>query len=95
MKNITFQIKVTPNASKRKIDFDTDPYIKVWIHSTPEKGKANAEIIKLFAKTFSVPKSSIEIIKGQTSSIKTLMITSLSDEKHLQIQTEINKPDIS
>jgi len=46
----------------------------------PEKGKANKAVIELLSKALKVPKSRIEIIKGETSRIKTVFIDGISEE---------------
>ena len=70
----TFEIKVITKASCSKIYLEND-IIKVKIREIPENGKANKAIIELFSKTFKIPKKNIEIIKGQTSSNKTICIS--------------------
>lgn len=69
----TFEIKVITKASCNKIYLENN-IIKVKIREIPENGKANKTIIELFSKTFKIPKKNIEIIKGQTSSNKTICI---------------------
>lgn len=68
-----FDIKVITKSSCDKIYFEND-IIKVKIREIPEDGKANKAIITLFSKTFKIPKRDIEIIKGLTSSNKTIKI---------------------
>ena len=43
--------------------------LKVDVHAQPEKGKANAEIIRFFSKQ---SKKKVEIISGKTAKLKTL-----------------------
>ena len=68
-----FDIKVITKSSCDKIYFEND-IIKVKIREIPEDGKANKAIIALFSKIFKIPKRNIEIIKGLTSSNKTIKI---------------------
>lgn len=49
--------------------------LKIKIAAPPEKGKANAAVIKLLSKTFGVPAKNIEILSGQTSPLKIIKIT--------------------
>ena len=69
-KAIIFTVRVVPRASKSVIVGDLDGALKARIASPPVDGAANAELIKLLAKTFDVPKSAIEIIGGQASRAK-------------------------
>lgn len=48
--------------------------LKVSVTKAPEEGKANAALVKFMAKEWRRAKSSIEIIQGQTSRNKTLLI---------------------
>ena len=50
------------------------------INVAPERGKANAALIALLAKSLGVSKSSIRIVRGQHSTHKTLEISGLSQE---------------
>lgn len=86
-------VKVTPNSSKNKIgkivlDEKNQEYLKVNVAAVPEDGKANEEIIKFFAKILKIPRSKIEILRGEISRIKILKITpaaiSSVSEKSLQ-----------
>lgn len=48
--------------------------IRIGITVVPEKGKANAEIIKKLAKHFKVSQSKVKIILGKTSNKKVVEI---------------------
>lgn len=49
--------------------------LKARVHAVPEKGKANKALVKLIADYLKVPKSSISVVAGHTSRIKTLEIS--------------------
>jgi uncharacterized protein (TIGR00251 family) len=55
------RVKVKPNAKQQKIEELADGSLNVHLKSPPVDGKANEELIKLLAKDFDVPKSSIRI----------------------------------
>ncbi|WP_283400300.1 DUF167 domain-containing protein [Desulfurobacterium pacificum] len=54
--------------------------LKMKVTVPPEGGKANKAVVELLSKALKVPKSRIEIIKGETSRIKTLFIEGISPE---------------
>lgn len=54
----------------------TDNSYEVRVSAPPVDGKANQAVIKTLAAYFSVPKSSVEIIRGHTSPNKTVTIAS-------------------
>ncbi|MBS1797194.1 MAG: YggU family protein [Acidobacteria bacterium] len=82
--SIFFGVRVVPRASKSEIVGEHDGALKIRIASPPVDGAANAELVKLLAKTFGVPKSDVEIVSGQTSKSKQIKIDNLSAENFLQ-----------
>ncbi|MBD2443506.1 DUF167 domain-containing protein [Dolichospermum sp. FACHB-1091] len=67
-------VKVKPNSQQQKIEELADGSLIVHLKSPPIDGKANEELIKLLAKKFDVPKSSITIKSGVTSRNKLITI---------------------
>ena len=49
-------------------------YLKIKTSSVAENGRANEAIIKLLAKTLSIPKSSIMVLSGHTSREKSILV---------------------
>lgn len=72
--NLIFNVRVVPRASKSEIVGDLDGVLKVRIAAPPVDGAANEELIKVLAKKFSVSKSAVEILSGQTSKTKQIKI---------------------
>jgi hypothetical protein len=73
------RVKATPNASKNEvIGWEEIPLVgkvlRVRITAPPVDGKANKAIALFIAKTLSLPKSSVQLTKGQQSRIKTFQI---------------------
>lgn len=76
------RVKVIPQSSlqgiaeilKESIDGEEVLTYKIRIKAAPEKGKANAELIKFLAKEFKTQKENIEIISGKTDRIKLIKI---------------------
>jgi len=73
-------VRVQPKASANKILGEHAGALKVSVTAAPEKGKANAAVIALLSKELRVPKSWIEITRGETTRIKTLRIRGLTKE---------------
>ncbi len=71
-----------PGSRKDSIALDEDGKTLV-IHVTapPEKGKANKAIVKLLAKQIGVGTSKIAIVRGSTSSTKTLRVEGMDDAR--------------
>ena len=77
-------IKVIPRARKNEIAGYENGVLKVRLHAIPEKGKANEELIDFLAEEFDLPKSSMTLIRGQTSRIKHLKIEGLDETQFLK-----------
>ena len=75
---IILNVKISPNSSKNEI-IKTEEGLKVKITAQPIEGKANKALIEFLSKTFKVPKSYFEIIKGETSKEKTILIKNVTD----------------
>lgn len=72
-------IRLTPKAGREGIqglqdDGSGQCRLKIGVTAVPEKGKANAALIKLLAKRLKVSKSAIEIISGETDRNKVLQV---------------------
>ncbi len=74
-------MRVIPRASRSEIVGEYDGSLKVKLASPPVDGAANAELIKLLAKKFGVPKGDVEILSGETSKNKRIKINNLSKSK--------------
>lgn len=69
-----YQITVKPGASQEKIIETATNELTVYLRAKPHDGEANTALIKLLAKHFNIPKTSIVITRGQKSRIKTIEI---------------------
>ena len=69
---ILVNIKISPNSKKNEIIKDGD-IIKIKITAQPIDGKANKAVIEFLSKHFKIPKTSIKIVKGETSKEKTIL----------------------
>ncbi len=67
-------IKVIPRSSQTEIIEEKDDFLKIKLKAIPEKGKANAELIKFLAKHFKTTQSNINIVKGKTGRNKIIKI---------------------
>lgn len=67
-------VKVKPNSREESIKKLSDTNFEICVKEPPVKGRANAAIIKVLAKRFGVPVSSVNIIIGHTSRQKIVEI---------------------
>jgi uncharacterized protein len=83
-------VKVTPNSSTTKIsgkflDEKNQEYLKINLAAVPTDGKANDALIKFLSKFLKIPKSKIEILRGETSRIKVVKVLDLGVIKKIEL----------
>jgi uncharacterized protein (TIGR00251 family) len=79
---ITITVQVQPRSSGDGIAGLHEGRLKIRISAPPVDGKANERLTEVIARAFGVSKSSVEIIKGHTSRLKTVRITGVSMEEY-------------
>ena len=77
--SIDLFIRVTPNASRDAIEGveicdDGQARLRLRVTAQPEKGKANKAVVALLAKALRLPKSTLEVVSGDTARDKTVRI---------------------
>ncbi|MGI9382470.1 MAG: DUF167 family protein, partial [Methyloligellaceae bacterium] len=84
-------VRLTPNARADEIlsvdDAGERAVLRAKVRAVPEKGKANAALIKLVAKWLGVPRTRVTCVAGGTSRVKTLQIEGESND----LITKINE----
>lgn len=68
------KVKVIAGAKNNSLEHLKDGTIKLRIAQKALDGKANKEIINYLSKVYNIPKSNINILKGEKSSHKTIQI---------------------
>lgn len=67
------EIRIIPNARKNSV-IEVEGKYKVHVMAPAVDGKANIALIEVLADYFNLKKSSITIVRGQTSRIKLVSI---------------------
>ena len=78
-------IRLQPGAAMDRIegweaDAEGRRVLKVRVRARPIDGEANAALVRLLAKTLSVSKSSVTVVRGGQSRSKMLLVDGLDDE---------------
>jgi len=76
---IAVTLRLTPRAAANRIggvqeDGQGGWHLKTWVTAVPEKGRANAALIKLLAASWGLAKGDLEILSGGTTRAKLLLI---------------------
>lgn len=74
-------VKVTPRSKRNAVLGRHGDGIKVAVTAVPEDGKANAAVIEVLSSWLGLIPDNIEIVSGQTNSVKRFRLHSLSTEQ--------------
>ena len=85
---VVLSVRVSPGAKKNEVRGEQAGALKVCITTAPEKGKANKTLLEFLSKYIGIKKSQIELLSGETSTQKKLLLRGLSVE---EAQTLIGK----
>ena len=67
-------VRVIPRAKINRVEVQPDGTLRVHTTTAPTDGKATADVIKMLARHYGVPKTSIKLIRGETSRDKVFEI---------------------
>ena len=75
---IRLRLRVKPGGRSNRVVGPHGGALKVEVQAPPDKGRANAAVVKLLAKVLGVPRSAVEITSGTTSQDKTVEIEGIT-----------------
>ncbi len=89
---VLIDLTVSPNAKKTEIVGYNEwrKSIEVKVSSPPKGGKANAELIRFLKDVFG---RDVKIVKGQTSTQKTILVEGIGKDEAIKILRNISKQD--
>jgi len=71
---VTVELRVQARARRVALE-PADGALKAAVTAPPEDGKANAAVIALLAERWRLPRSSFDVLKGQTSRSKIVRVS--------------------
>ena len=84
-RGVIVPVRAQAGAKRNAITGIHDGMLRVAVTVAPEKGKANRAIIAVLSEAIGVPKSSIQLLSGETSTRKRFLVTG-QDLNELQAQ---------
>jgi uncharacterized protein len=73
---VVVRVVARPGSTRRGL-VRVDPRgLVVALHSPPDKGRANDELIELLARSLRLPRAAITLLRGDTARTKTIRIAS-------------------
>ena len=70
----TLSIKAQPRASRNEIAGVAGAELKIRIAAPPVDSAANEMLIRFLAETFDCPRGSVQLLRGQTSARKVVLL---------------------
>jgi len=67
-------VNVKPAAKREKIESLSQGEYNVWVRAPAREGRANEAVAELLAEHFSVPKTTLRIVRGEKSRRKLVQI---------------------
>jgi uncharacterized protein (TIGR00251 family) len=71
---VVIHVHAQPNAKRSEIAGVYGEELKIRLHAPPVDGKANAALIEFLCEVLDVSKSEIEIVRGETSRSKQVLV---------------------
>ena len=87
---LIIKIKIIPNSSKNDIIIE-DEFLKVKVTAQPVENKANKALVEFLSKQLKIPKTCIEIVKGETSKEKVILLKTADAVKKSEIILKLSK----
>jgi uncharacterized protein (TIGR00251 family) len=78
---VVIEVTARPGSSRLGVTGVNGDRLVVAIHSRPDQGKANDELIEYLAHEMRVPRSALLIVRGETSRRKTIRIVTHEPNK--------------
>jgi hypothetical protein len=76
---VRLRIKVVPGASRDGVDGWLGEALKLRVRAPPERGKANAAVVRLLADVLGLAPGDVEVLSGHGSPRKVVGIEGLSE----------------
>lgn len=71
---VVLRVRAQPGAKRNGVTGVREGELCVAVTAPPDRGRANDAIVKVLAETFGVPRSRFQILSGETSRHKRLVI---------------------
>ena len=74
-------VKVVPGSSRDRISGRLGNALKLQVSAPPERGKANDAVTALIAATLGLPRSAVQIVRGESQPRKLLRINGIEQSE--------------
>ena len=81
---VCLAVKLQPRASKNEIGAPLGDELKIKVTAPPVDAAANEALVRLLAETLDCPRGAVQLVRGQTSRHKTVLIRGVAAETVLR-----------
>jgi uncharacterized protein (TIGR00251 family) len=85
---VLLDVRARPGAGRSRLKGIKDGRLRVDVAAAPERGKANAELVKFIGKLLGVPKADVRVRSGTRSRNKVLGISGVDAKR---VEAVINR----
>jgi uncharacterized protein (TIGR00251 family) len=85
--DVYLALKVQPRASKDQLGGVLGSELKIKLTAPPVESAANEALVRFLAEILDCPRGAVQLVRGQTSRHKTVLVRGLSAE---QISAKLN-----
>jgi uncharacterized protein (TIGR00251 family) len=78
--DVFVSVKVQPRASKNAVGEALGNELKIKVTAPPVDSAANEALVRFVAEVLGCPRGAVQLVRGQTSRHKTLLVRGLSPE---------------
>ncbi|MHC4606284.1 MAG: DUF167 domain-containing protein [Planctomycetota bacterium] len=71
-------VKIVARSSRERVAGIMGDRLKVCVTAPPERGKANAEVVRTVAEHFGIAASRVRIVSGETNPLKQVLLEGVS-----------------
>lgn len=82
---VEVRVKVVPGASRDRIAGMLGNALKLQVAAAPERGRANAAVAAILAKTLRVGLRDVTVVRGQTSPMKVIRISGVTAQRAAEL----------
>jgi len=77
---LRFTVRLTPRASRDRVDEVIDGILRVRVTAPPVDGAANDALLRLLASELRVPRRDVRLVSGETARRKIVAVDDVSNE---------------
>lgn len=78
---VTFTVRLQPSSRQNAVVGEYAGALKISVTTAPEKGKANAALLRLLAEYLDVPVDRLQILAGEKSRLKTILVRGATEQE--------------